>query len=393
MTNKSILGTNAIHFIILSIIYLLPLIFVDEINKGIGWDVLPQSLDIRSLKEFGMILVIPISVICSIVRGRLNKYYKALPILLFVFLSVIICSIEEPYEILLCGIRWMLPFFLPIFLYGYVDDVFMKKFYNALTVIFVLHVLLQILELFVMPPYNGTTYFGLTARVPGITSHPHASAYFVCSYFLVMLGFEKNKSKKIIIIFFIILSILLSMSSTGVIAITVLLILSANRNSHWKYNLFLMPIFVFFLYTYADVITNRKEGASEESISGRQELYSNILTNTTLISNNFGYATNGAFILSEKRNVKNKEIMFADSFYTSFLGNMGIFYFICFIFFLIWLFLFLFLHNYLYSLLFLIFYSIFAISDILTEVFPGNIILPIVTAYLLRNPDGRSRTS
>lgn len=390
MTNYKIKGRRCIHIIVLTIFYLIPVLFLEEINKGFGGILFSKSIDIRFIKELGMVLIVPLSFFYSVSMGRLNKYYPYLLFLLLFLSFPIIASYGEPNDILICGLRWILPLILPVFLYGYVDDIFMKKCYQSLTIIFIVHVFLQILELFFMPPYNGYTYFGLTARVPGITSHPHASAYFVCSYYLLMIGFEENKKRVVLGSILVVISILLSMSSTGVIAITLLIMLYRFRKTHWKTILFIAPFMAISLFTFADIITNRSEGSSQRSISDRQSLYSDVLSNSSLISTNFGYATNGAFRLSEKNGVKIKETMFADSFYTSILGNMGIIFIIIFIIMIIRLYAYLITNNLVYPLLFLIFYSLFAVSEILTEVFPGNLILPIVIAYFL-NKNNRRR--
>ena len=292
---KSGKAYGLINIIVGMMILSTPLLFGEEITKGLGESVVFPDLGIRRIKEYGMLLLVFLSVVFSIKHQNANKAYGLLPVLVSILLIVLINSSDVPLSIILCGMRWALPFFLPVFLYEFVDGKMMACCYKTYTAIFFIHIASQIAELFLMPHYGGDTYFGLAARVPGITPHPHASAYFSCLYYFLLIIVEKRRLYKRIGTIAIALSLVLAMSSTGVLAFAIMFMMNYFRDSpHWKKIIVLGPFVALILVVNLDTLTNRKEGSSEQSMEGRTEYLSKVLKHTTLISENFGYATNGA---------------------------------------------------------------------------------------------------
>ena len=382
---KNDILTNCIQYTIIILFLSTPLILVNEINIGLGALYVFPDFGIRTAKEYALFLLIVFSTLSSLLKKEINTCYKYLPFMLFALLIVLLNSNGIPSNVLMCGFRWVLPIFLPIFLYGFIDDYFLQKCYKALSIVFAIHLISQVLELFVMPAYNGATYFGLTARVPGLFIRSHGAAYFTCLYYLLIIGFEERPKRRFVGTLAVVSSLLLAASSTGIIVFIVSYLLNKLKKSNKiKYFLPLLPIVIVIVFLNADTLTNRKEGSSKSSIGTRIERFDKIFENSSLISENFGYATNGVFTLSKTTKIRVKDEMFADSFYNSLFGNLGILISLfIFVILITWL-LFLVRNKEIYALIFLLFYILFAISNIITEVYPGNLFLGIICAYFLK---------
>ena len=372
------------QYVIISVILLTPLILVNEINVGLGGSYAIKDYNIRAIKEYFMIIIIGLSILYSFANQKFNWTYKFLPIMLLVMVILLLNNTKVPFNILVCGFRWLLPFLLPIFLYDFVEEKFLKKCYQALFFIFVIHVSMQVVELFIMPHYNGTTYFGLTARVPGIFNRSHASAYFSCLFYLLLVKFAKSNSLVIGTIL-VVFSLILASSSTGVIVFLVIFLINKYKKViNVREIIILLPVIVVLTFLNADEITNRREGSSVSSISTRLRRFDVIFENSTLLSETFGYATNGAFTLHRTKGVMIKKDYFADSFYNSLFGNLGILLTFAYFVLLCILFFYVVNHNLVYPLLFLLFYSMFSVSNIFTEVYPGNLFFSIMIAFFLK---------
>lgn len=375
--------TILIQNLLLFMIVLIPIINFNEIVWALGLsnNASREGFYItKYIKDFGMILIV------FIVLLRLFRYKKAprsfiiLPYVIVVLFLHIVLSCQQSLFTILCGIRWFFPLILFIFLYKTIDKIFFEKIARYTLFIFIIHVIFQIIESFVMPPYNGTTYFGLTGRVPGLFSHAHSGASFTClSYLLIEKANLKNVYKSILYLLSFI-SIFLTMSSTGIITLILLFLLKITQKSKFfKLYFLLSPFLLIVLFLNADTLTNRSTGSSETSITIRQEILRNIIDRGNLISTDFGLSTNAAMITAASNNA-----IIADSFYTSLIGNLGYiptFFAIIAITFVFYIKL---KKRYFYSMNIILFYLLFSISTIITEVYPLNIFIAIFTSYILK---------
>lgn len=384
-----ILG-SIIRYSIIVLILLTPIINLSEIQKNTNLTL--PNINIRQIKEFGMIIIMFLSFIRTIViTHTLNKTYKYFIYLLGLLSIVLLCNINSNNLILLCGLRWFLPFMMFVFVYDIVDISLMTKIYKTMSLIFVIHILLQIYELFYMTPYLGTTIGGLAARVPGVMPLSHASALFICIFYLLLSKFETNNRIKIYFTILVLFSLLILMSSTGLIVFCVIFFLRLfNQYLNNNKTLYvILPFLLVILYVYADTILGRTEGSSEASIGTRIVLFFNSLQYGGLFPCYFGYFTNAAIMMVQQGILSQHDIFYADSMYVSIIGNLGILAFLIALCLIIRICYYAIKYNYNYLLCWTVLFSLCSISSVITEIFPANIVFVVVFAYSLKSLDMR----
>jgi hypothetical protein len=367
-----------VQIIIVSLLLLAPIININELLWSIGLreGERAELFTVKLIKDIGILFIILSSIFSIFESRRVPKTYLILP---FVFLFLTICilaSMENSGMIhILAGLRWSLPLFLFIFLHDSIDKEFMGILSCIILILLVLNTSLQVVELWYMPPYDGETYFGLSARVPGMFSHVSScGSFIVLSYITIDEFMKKNILRKIGKITAII-GVILSMSSTGMIGLITVIYLGSIRESKW-YNILVcvIPLVVLLTYTCADTLTNRSEGSSESSIGSRKEFFITGLKSTGMISHTFGYATNVIIQLSEKASA-------ADAFYPSVLINLGILPFLSMIFIVMIFLIIALVQRDVFVVSIITLYGLCSFSIIIPEVFPINLFLAVFTSY------------
>lgn len=328
-------------------------------------------------KDLGVILLVLIGYIHILVKRKVHVYQSY-----FVFFPVYIilcCFFTQDKTLCIAGIRWILPFILMGVLFPYINEDFLKKIAKILFPLLLIQLGTQFLELFVMPHVNGANLLGLAARVPGLFYAPNAAANFVLFSFFIIKTFSDNNIIKRVTTILAFLSLLLMMSSTGTF-IFILLILFRKYYSSKYFKLFLLvsPIIFFFIFVNLDVLTGRSEGSTEESGSTRISILENSLENTTIISYNFGEATNSAMGMNADK------AFIADSNIIALYHNLGIIGFLYIIGIFTYSLLFAWIKKRIDLLQFLIIFFLFNIPAILFEVYPANLLSSIIVAYYLK---------
>lgn len=328
-------------------------------------------------KDVGIILLVIIGYIHILYRRKIHvnqSYFVFFPIYI-----VLCCMLTQDRTLCIAGIRWILPFILIGLLFPYINEDFLKKIAKLLFIILLIQFGCQCLELFVMPHVNGENPFGLAARVPGLFYAPNAAANFVLFSFFIIKTFSDNNIIKKTTTILVFLSLLLMMSSTGTF-IFILLILFRKYYSSKYFKLFLLvsPIIIFFIFVNLDVLTGRNEGSTEESGSTRISILENSLESTTLISNNFGEATNSAMGMNAEK------AFIADSNIIALYHNLGIVGFLYIIGIFTYSLLFAWVKKRIDLLQFLIIFLLLNIPAILFEVYPANLLSSIIIAYYLK---------
>ncbi len=376
--------TSTIQWIIRIILILIPLININEIKWATGFgdfNARGGLFVIKYIKDIGMIAIVGISILQTLYKRKLPETYKLLPFVTIGICIQLIFSNQQPTIVLLAGLRWLYPLFLFIFLSGHIDKPFLKDVFKILFGLLIIHLLLQTYELFYMPPYNGTTYFGLTSRVPGIFSHPHSAASFVCLFYLCSLPLNLPQKRKYLIEIISFISIIFSMSSTGMIVFLIMFFLAKIKNSiHFRKWFLISPLLVLLLFSNADLLTNRNEGSSASSIGNRKELLYNIFEESELISPNFGLSTNVIVTLYGN---SNRNVIWSDAFYGSFLANLGLLPFTCLLITTGIIFIVGFRQKNIFLISSIVLYSLFSFSTIITEVYPLNLFIGIIAAYII----------
>jgi hypothetical protein len=240
-----------------------------------------------------------------------------------------------------------------------------------------LNTAVQTVELFYMPPYNGQTYFGLSGRTPGIFSHAHSCASFICLSYIIVNEFADNRIIKISGRILAVFGVILAMSSTGVITLlAAMYIQMIRKRKNYLILIILVPVIMFAVYEFADVLTNRGAGSSALSMNTRKEYFINGLYSANILSSTFGHATNTTSMLLD-------DYISADAFYAAFLINLGILPFIFMVFFILCTGFIAVIKRKFMLMNIVILYSLFSFSIMITEVFPTNLFLALFIAYLI----------
>lgn len=372
--------SKLVHLIIYFL--LIGIIIFNSPEYAYNLGIIPMRLEdspfiIKIGKDFGMILLVLIGYIRIFYRRKvhINQAY-------FVFfpLYIIICCLFTQ-ETMLCiaGIRWIIPFILMGLLFPYVDDILLRKISIILFFFLILQFITQCIELFVMKPYNGTTVFGLTARVPGLFYVPNTSASFVLLTYYIIIVFSSNNVIKKFTTLLSFLSLLLMMSSTGTFIFIIILFFKKYYNSkYFKLLLIVSPFFLLIIFSNLDILTGRSDGSTAESGSVRISILEYSLRNTTLISNNFGEATNSA------KGLGLDESFIADSNIIAVYHNLGILGFLYITAISAYSIMYAYIKKKINILMFLIIFFLLNIPAVFFEVFPANLLSSIIIAFYLK---------
>ena len=328
-------------------------------------------------KDVGIILLVIIGYIHILYRRKIHvnqSYFVFFPI------YIIICCIFTQNEMLcIAGIRWIIPYILMGLLFPYIDEILLKRISKILFIFLIIQLVTQCIELFVMKPYNGTTVFKLTARVPGLFYVPNTAASFVLLSYYIIQQFSLNNAVKNITTILSLVSLLLMMSSTGTFVFIITLLFKKYYGSkYFKLLLIASPILIILIFTYLDVLTGRSEGSTAESGSERISILENCIKRTTIISSNFGEATNSA------KGLDLDDSFIADSNIIALYHNLGILGFIYIIAVFTYSIMYACIKKEMNLLLFLIIFFFLNIPAILFEVFPANLLSSIIIAFYMK---------
>lgn len=337
-----------------------------------------SSTYVKGIKDVLFIILLCIGSAAFIFRKKMS-----MPIIFYFLLTFnlvlfsVVFSVENSYLLTASGLRWAIPLLLPFFLYPVVDSEVIYKMSRALLVVFALHFILQLLQLFFLKDWYGNTFFGLSARNPGVFLIPNTAAFFTITVFFVnVFLIETSKRLGKLLILTTLLSVLLTASGTGfVVWILLYIIFHLNKGLYLLVPLvlsFTVPI-IFYFMTF---VFSRGEKYITKSGGGRLEVFLDELNSTGLISSKFGYGTNTAVLLGEGR------IM--DSTLASVTSNLGLVALMIFlsIIFLVGV------HSIIIKsknlLGFILILVLFSATTIITEAYPMNLILATLVAYFVK---------
>jgi hypothetical protein len=308
------------------------------------------SYSVVQVAWWGLILLVTLAMGLTILNGR----------------SVILLA---------AGLRWVGPIFLFISAIGLIDKSDIEFIARIVSRLFVVHFILQIVELFVAAPYYGLAPWGLNLRNPGLFLIPNTGGLFTVLAALFCLAFQIGscgfKSK---LIYFV--SAVLTASGTAVVTLLVVYFVHYAYKSRRIWIVFsplgLALIFWLLSWSMSDM---RGDDYVALSLGTRLEIISSQMSNSDLVSAEFGTATNTAVMLEEDFS------RIVDSTYASVLANFGWFGFLIMVTAIFYA---------LYisektensGMFVLICYSLLvAFTTILNEAYPFNFVLPILFAY------------
>lgn len=337
---------------------------------------------IKVLKDIVMIFLL-ILMFLKVLFNKVNLIYYNLIffIILFLLSNIFFTILSSNDNYILFGLRWFYPFFLIIMgLKTFEKDYLSKRFENSLLIVFIIHFSFQIYELFFASSWFGETTFEvlstltLKLRNPGIFLLPNTGAFFsIIVFFWFLFYYNRNNTFKKIIILLSITSILLTNSGTGVVALTMIILIFLLPKKFLAFIPFILIPLTNFLLIYV----SKFRGEDYVSVSGgtRLEIFRNTLNESGLLSSNFGYYTNVSNLLSNSGSIM-------DSTFSSLLGNLGIIGFAIIIFVLFFLLLIAYINLDKVKLSFLVLFLSFSATTIIFEAYPMNLLLSLLVCKL-----------
>lgn len=220
------------------------------------------------------------------------------------------------------GIRWILPFLIFLLLRDWMSEfdglTTVKWLFFAMVVCF----LMQLYQLFNMPPVFGELLPGVAARTPGIFIAPNSTALFACAFAAGIIVFsDNNRSWSLAAVILAILIGFACQSGTGIVCAFVLLLrLVLHKFSYWFWGI--AAAMIVLIFPNLNALTGRADYV-ESSGGGRIDVLIKIISEAATSVGNFGVYTNSANLASQS-----PELMTAvDSLIASWIGNFGTFAF------------------------------------------------------------------
>ena len=345
---------------------------------------------IKGIKDFFFMSIILICFlkIIETLSVKLNTVYFIAVILLLILLPAYYYHSDT--LIYLSGIRWLMPLILIAFLFGNINKELLQKMGTILFYLFILHFTVQLIQFFFSYGYYGLNSIGLSKRNTGIFYIPSTSAVLsLITLFFSKYYMKKNYEKKIS--FLIPISILLTASGTGVGVYIIFFVIYYLKNYYLRF----LPIILIFLglalLLLLDYFPGRA-GLVEQSLGPRYLHLKEAIIHATVLPQYFGYGTSTAELINNKYSY-NLILPMTDSFYASYIINLGIINTLLLMTVLIIL-----LFKFVQSqnkekLIFLSICSLIALTTSITESYPMNLIFSVLVAYYVDPRDEKEQYS
>lgn len=266
---------------------------VSEFLRGglTDWTVVNAPWFVKAFKDGFLILCLLLSL-----RFFPRPFDKPLfPFWIFMCLLVLFAIFAfafMPFQIVLIGIRsyWSILFIFIGFVY---KDFDIKKIFICLSIIFLLHFGLQLVEMLYAPPIFNKKVFGLNLRNPGVFMIPGIGGAFAIFCYYV---FTECKAKKLRILS--VVSLILSNSTIGLFCLGFYLLVKFLKRVRYWY--LLGPIIVIFaalFFINLGIITGRGDNIWV-SVLTRVHIFNITFLdlNNFLIGYGFGNATSAALL-------------------------------------------------------------------------------------------------
>lgn len=362
---------------------LVPFISIGELYALFSGQLFSQSSNLTGIFKFSkdivFILLILIGVIEFLLRDFLNR--KALLYFLLTLIVVvppILFSLGNEMAITASGLRWIIPILVPVFIFRALSPDFLHSFSKYIYYLLLLHLFVQILQMFFASSWYGTSAFGLNLRNPGLFLIPNTGAFFtVVSLYTSLFISNFTKHKKNFIIIVSALSVFLTLSGTGLIVFICVLFFYFATRELMKWYLLILSFGIIFIYFFVTFLSSRDANYLEQSGGTRLSIFMENFMKSDVVSTNFGFGTNTAVMLGKG------EIM--DSTFASLIVNLGYFGFFLVIFIVL-----LFISYSIISrskslFVFLTVFTLFSFTTIISEVYPVNLIMAVLFVYFM-NP-------
>lgn len=374
-----------ISFLMIIGVLVTPLLSINEVSALMSGNLISQGIVltdpwIKSIKDIVFVLLLLVGLLSQITFDK--RHSKHLVFIFYTLISLLLFSIIlgdwNQALILLSGLRWFIPFLLPFFIYPFVDENTIKDMIKPLQAVFIVHFLLQIIQLNIAYEWYGLNRFGLSARSPGIFLIPATSAAFTVMVFYLSRYFNNSgllSNLAITLISFI--SIVLTESLMGLIGFFILLtLLHLKKERIWFASILVATITPIIVYAFLNMNTRGSEMLAVSG-GGRADILQNTFSRTGLFSSEFGRGTNTAYLIMDNGGLP------TDSTYAALLVNFGIFGLLFFLVILTIPFIYATLNKLKPLAAFIILVSVFSLSLNISETYPVNLLAVLVISFFI----------
>lgn len=380
--------TSYIEIIVLILLFMTPVFSFGEIiqlfwkSGAYSQSKILTPFYIKALKDLLVIILFLLIARNILISQKLNTYMAMCAPLVFIIVTPIFAwSLLQHPLIAISGIRWLMYFILGILLIGYVRNDFMNNVAKMLYYLFLLHFVMQILQMFFSLNIHGVNFLGYSLRNPGIFLIPNTGGFFTILAAFFAFFYLKDKTKQRVILFLVPLSVFLTASATTLAVFLVSGIFVFTTKKYRKLLPILFPIIILIVVSSFEIL-GRGNDLMGASFGTRVEIFNNLLGSTGFFSKEFGTATQTAVLLSLNMGMSGNTY-FTDSTYGAILANIG---FVGFIIFslcqLLWMYWAYMLNNNA-ILIFTLIYTSYGLTTSITEAFPMNILFSILLAYYI----------
>ncbi|MGH8833280.1 MAG: hypothetical protein ACREXV_19675 [Polaromonas sp.] len=251
-------------------------------------------------------------------RSPLTGYSGAL-IALILFM-VALSMLANGFVAGLIGLRWIFPFMLFLLMGDWSEVLDTAAAVPWIVLGLAGCLVVQVYQLFYMPPVFGEIFPGVPARTPGFFVAPNSTAFFACVSAACVMVFAPSKLKlRVLAVGLALMVSALAQSGTGIVTAVLLglrLMCGRHRQVFWMATLCALALALPNL----DFLTMREDYV-ELSGGGRLDAFLDIARDSAFSVARFGLYTNTANLQSA-----NPEDQLApDSLMASWAGNFGFF--------------------------------------------------------------------
>ena len=376
---------HLIHKLILTVLILTPIFSFQESMALIFGGVINNSTAltspyIKGIKDLVFLLIMLLSLVLILKKYKINK------VSFYFFFLLLICVLIPAFYfhtniiVFLVEIRWLIPFFLVIFLINKIDKKLLVQIANILYWLFIMHFIVQVLQLFFAMGYFGKNPFGLSLRNPGLFFMPSTAGFFTILVWFFSKFYMSEVFKKRLSVL-IPLSIFLTASGTAIVTYIVVFFILNLKKTYIP----LLPIFLIglaiLIVLLLDILSGR-EGIVEESFGTRLMIFKNLFLSSNYLPNNFGLGTSTSYLIANKYGLSINSIS-TDSWYVALIVNLGLINFFLIMMVLSIIFIVLIISKRKEELIFMVIYLLYGATNVFTESFPANIIFSVLLGYYL----------
>jgi hypothetical protein len=384
---------RVLHWLVVAAVVCTPLFNAGEVIALVRGLVTSQAIAytptyVKALKDVFVVLIALVATATILATGRTHRLMLPFLAGVLYIAGAAATALSTDARLAVAGLRWALPLCLPFLLAQFVDAVLLGRLARVLARLLVVHVVAQVVQLFVMGSWFGINAFGLAARVPGIFFIPSTAGFFaVTTLYFALFHLPRGRLRTATFLLAPV-SVVLTQSGTGLgtlLLVATLLVVGPRRA------LLLVPaapLLAFTLLSALPILTGRGDDYVGVSGGTRVAIFSDMLDRFEWFPSAFGHATNTAvnfgtnFDRADGGSALGGEVV--DSTYASILGNLGLLGFgVCLVAFGLWgIVLLRTQRRDLYA--FTLIVSLYAATTIIPESFPMGLLVAVVAAYYLR---------